>query len=343
MSELDHYGTKTKGRQLDSIFFGGGTPSLMPPDIVAALLDAVSNYWRLNPALEVTLEANPSSVEARKFNDFRTAGVNRISIGIQSFNDVALKFLGRAHSAAEGLQAITIAERTFERVSFDLIYALPGQSPDAWADELRRALDRGTGHLSLYQLTIEKGTPFYSEHRNGRFDLPDEELAADLYEITADLTSKYGFTAYEVSNYASSGQECRHNLIYWCGGDYVGIGPGAHGRLTLEDGPVRTEQIPSPAGWSKAVSADGHATRRAEAIPAQERAEELLMMGLRLRTGIDRALFAGISGMPIDSMLDLEKVDALVQAGLLESDRQGIRATDAGRQRLNAVLASIVV
>lgn len=343
LSELNHYGIKTKGRQLDSVFFGGGTPSLMPPDIVAALLDAAGAYWTLNPALEITLEANPSSVESRKLADFRSAGVNRVSIGVQSFDDAALKFLGRAHSSAEALEAITIAERTFDRVSFDLIYALPGQTRDAWAAELESALARGTGHLSLYQLTIEKGTPFYSDHRKGAFDLPNEELAADLFEITAEMASGSGLYAYEVSNYALGGQECSHNLVYWRGGDYVGIGPGAHGRLTLADGPLRTEQVPSPAGWLAAAAADGHATRVAQSMPARERAEEVLMMGLRLGAGIDRDLFRVITGIPLDSMLDLAKVDALVRAGLMEADLAGIRTTPAGLQRLNAIIASISV
>jgi putative oxygen-independent coproporphyrinogen III oxidase len=341
--ELDHYGIKTKGRTLDSVFFGGGTPSLMPPDIVAALLDAAATYWTLDPALEITLEANPSSVESRKFADFRAAGINRVSVGVQSFNDASLTFLGRAHSSAEALDAVTIAEQTFERVSFDLIYALPDQTRDAWAAELAAALARDTGHLSLYQLTIVKGTPFYSAHRNGGFDLPDEELAADLYEITADLTQNAGLPAYEVSNYALPGLECRHNLIYWRGGDYIGIGPGAHGRLTLAGGPVRTEQVPSPAGWRAAVDADGHATRLAEDIPPPERAEELLLMGLRLTEGIDRARFRAITGISLDTVVDLERVDMLVRAGLMETDAAGIRATAAGIQRLNAIIASISV
>ncbi len=343
LAELDHYGTKTKGRRLDSVFFGGGTPSLMPPEITAALLDRLAVYWTLSPDLEITLEANPSSVEAQKFNDFRAAGVNRVSVGIQSFDDAALKFLGRAHSASEALEAISIAERVFERVSFDLIYALPGQTREAWTAELAAALARGYGHLSLYQLTIEKGTPFYAAYRNGAFDLPDDDLAADLYEITADMTSKSDLPAYEVSNYARTGQESRHNLVYWRGGDYVGIGPGAHGRLTLAQGCIRTEQVPSPAGWLAAVAADGHATRVAADIPSAERADELLMMGLRLTDGIDRALYERIIGMPLDDSLDGDRVAALSAAGLVVSDRRGLRATPAGMQRLNAVIAAISV
>lgn len=313
----------------------------MPPHIVAALLDALADYWTLSPDLEITLEANPSSVEAQKFADFRAAGVNRVSVGVQSFDDAALRFLGRAHSSKEASEAITIAERTFERMSFDLIYALPGQSREAWIAELTAALSRGTDHLSLYQLTIEKGTPFYSDHRKGGFTLPDEDLAADLYEITAEMTANAGLPAYEVSNYARSGQESRHNLVYWRGGDYIGIGPGAHGRLTLAAGCLRTEQVPSPAGWLSAVTADGHATRVAATIPTDERAEEILMMGLRLAAGIDRDRFAEIAGMPLESVLNTDKVDALAAAGLMETDIRGLRATAAGLQRLNAIIAAV--
>jgi putative oxygen-independent coproporphyrinogen III oxidase len=341
LAELDHYGIKTKGRRLDSVFFGGGTPSLMPPAIVAALLDKLSDYWSVPTDLEVTLEANPSSIEAQKFADFRAAGVNRVSVGIQSFDDAALKFLGRVHSAAEALKAITVAERSFDRVSFDLIYALPGQSRDAWASELAQALARGTGHLSLYQLTIEKGTPFYADHRRGFFALPEEDLAADLYELTGEMMLKAGFGAYEVSNYARSGQESRHNLVYWRGGDYIGVGPGAHGRLTLDAARLRTEQVPAPAGWLQAVAQDGHATRVYERVAPMEQAEEYLMMGLRLAEGIDRAQFAQIVGRPLEDCIDGAKVTALSDAGLLETDLRGLRATGAGIQRLNMIITAI--
>jgi putative oxygen-independent coproporphyrinogen III oxidase len=341
LAELDHYGIKTKGRRLDSVFFGGGTPSLMPPAIVAALLDKLSDYWSVPTDLEVTLEANPSSIEAQKFADFRAAGVNRVSVGIQSFDDAALKFLGRVHSAAEALKAITVAERSFDRVSFDLIYALPGQSRDAWASELAQALARGTGHLSLYQLTIEKGTPFYADHRRGFFALPEEDLAADLYELTGEMMLKAGFGAYEVSNYARSGQESRHNLVYWRGGDYIGVGPGAHGRLTLDAARLRTEQVPAPAGWLQAVAQDGHATRVYERVAPMEQAEEYLMMGLRLAEGIDRAQFAQIVGRPLEDCIDGARVTALSDAGLLETDMRGLRATGAGIQRLNMIIAAI--
>ena len=341
LTELDHYGIKTKGRRLDSLFFGGGTPSLMPPALAAALLDRLAEYWVVPADIEVTLEANPSSIEARKFADFRAAGVNRVSVGIQSFDDAALRFLGRAHSAEEASQAITIAQQSFDRVSFDLIYALPGQTRAAWEAELSAALSRGTGHLSLYQLTIEKGTPFYSDHRKGVFALPDEDLAADLYELTGEMTSNAGFRAYEVSNYALCGQESRHNLVYWRGGDYIGVGPGAHGRLTLNGERLRTEQIPAPAGWLSAVAADGHATRVFDPVSVDEQIDEFLMMGLRLADGIDRALFARIVGRPLDDCIDTTKAALLEDAGLLVSDERALRATAAGMQRLNALIAAI--
>jgi putative oxygen-independent coproporphyrinogen III oxidase len=343
LAELDHYGIKTKGRRLDSVFFGGGTPSLMPPAIVGALLDKLADYWVVPADIEVTLEANPSSIEAQKFSDFRAAGVNRVSVGIQSFDDKALRFLGRAHSAAEASQAISVAEQSFDRVSFDLIYALPGQRPEAWERELNVALSRGTGHLSLYQLTIEKGTPFYSDHRKGAFALPDEDLAADLYELTGEMTTKSGFRAYEVSNYAQNGQESRHNLVYWRGGDYIGVGPGAHGRLTLNGERLRTEQVPGPAGWLSAVAADGHATRVCDRVGQTEQADEYLMMGLRLAEGIDRALFARVVGRSLDDCIDHTKVAHLSDAGLLVADQRGLRATVAGIQRLNAIIAAIAL
>ena len=341
LAELDYYGIKTKGRRLDSVFFGGGTPSLMPPAIAGALLDALAGYWSLAPDLEITLEANPSSVEAQKFADFRAAGVNRVSVGVQSLDNDALRFLGRAHSATDAIQAITIAERTFERTSFDLIYALPGQSRAAWSGQLATALARNPGHLSLYQLTIERGTPFFSDHRDGAFFLPEEDLAADLYELTGEMTEKAGLPAYEVSNHAAIGQESRHNLTYWRGGDYVGIGPGAHGRLTIDGKRLQTEQIPGPANWLSAVAEKGNATRLSATVSDTEQIEEFLLMGLRLAAGIDRELFARITGRALDDCIDQAQLPALEAAGLVVADAQGLRATAAGLQRLNAIIAAI--
>ncbi len=338
-AELHHYGSETNGRTLRSVFFGGGTPSLMPARIVAALLDAAGGHWRVADDLEVTLEANPSSAEAGKFADFRAAGVNRLSIGIQSFDDDALRFLGRAHGAAEARQAITLAERHFPRFSFDLIYALPGQDAPAWRRALGDALARAGDHLSLYQLTIERGTPFYASHRDGDFAIPQEDAAAELFEITQDIMDSNGLPAYEVSNHARTGGACRHNLVYWQGGDYVGIGPGAHGRVPIAGRRHATEQIPSPANWLGAVEAQGHGTRRSLIVSQPERVEEYLLTGLRLAAGIDRIRFARATGRDLADAVDAERLARLVAEGYIEADREGIRVTCEGKPRLNAVIA----
>lgn len=343
LAELDHYGTETPGRLLQTVFFGGGTPSLMPPRIVDALLARAALHWTLATDLEVTLEANPSSVEAHKFKDFRDAGVNRVSIGVQSFDAAALKFLGRAHDPDAALNAITIAERTFSRFSFDLIYALPGQTAESWRAELRRALDLAGDHLSLYQLTIEKGTAFYTDHRRGAFALPHDDLAVDLYELTTEETDRAGLPAYEISNYARPGSECRHNLVYWQGGDYVGVGPGAHGRLRGTAGRQATMQIPAPQGWLDAVREKGHGTRQTDIVTETEQVEEYLLTGLRLQRGIARRDFEALTGRPLETAIDEAACARLVEAGLLETDSAGIRATKEGRQRLNALIAHILV
>jgi putative oxygen-independent coproporphyrinogen III oxidase len=342
LAELDHFGSKTKGRMLDSVFFGGGTPSLMRPGTVSALLNALGDYWQVSDAVEITLEANPNSVEAQKFADFRAAGVNRVSIGVQSLSDDALRFLGRGHSAREARQAISVAERSFDRFSFDLIYALPGQSMADWGGQLTDALAMAGNHLSLYQLTVEKGTPFYSDQRNGLFALPRDDLAADMYEKTAEITSKSGLPAYEVSNHAQRGSECRHNLIYWQGGDYVGIGPGAHGRLTLDGETVRTEQIPGPANWLPAVSKNGHATRISALVSKQEQCEELIMTGLRLTGGIEAARFEAQTGVALADIVNRNQVTALQQANLITWDETRLAATLAGMLRLNSLIPAIL-
>lgn len=342
IAELDHYGSVTSGRKLRSVFFGGGTPSLMPPAIAGAVLDAAMRHWTPEPDLEVTLEANPSSVEARKFADFRAAGVNRVSIGIQSFDDAALRFLGRAHSADEAREAVSLAQRSFSRFSFDLIYALPGQDEAAWRAQLAQALSMAGDHLSLYQLTIERGTPFFAAHRDGAFALPEDEIAAGLYEVTQDALNSAGLPAYEVSNHARPGGECRHNLVYWQGGDYVGIGPGAHGRITTDGIRRATEQTPSPANWLDAVRRDGHATRKSEIVSEAERIEEYVMTGLRLTAGIDRESFRLTVGHPLDDVLARDRVEILVREGLLKADQHAIRATMAGIERLNALIGYLL-
>lgn len=340
--ELDHYAAKTNGREVTSIFFGGGTPSLMEPATVGAIIDRVHRLWPTSPDLEITLEANPTSVEADKFRAFRTAGVNRVSLGIQALEDAALKVLGRQHNATEAMGAIELAAKTFDRFSFDLIYARPDQTVEAWEAELSRALDYAVGHLSVYQLTIEEGTAFYPLHARGDLVIPDEETAGDLYELTQALLTSAGLLSYEISNHARPGQESRHNLTYWRYGDYVGIGPGAHGRLTLDGTKIATRAHRAPEIWLDKVEANGTAAERPEVIDRDARVAELLMMGLRLREGVPFARIEEEGGRPWAGFIDGAALQRLVAGGFLITDADGLRATVEGRQRLNAVLGSLL-
>ncbi|MDQ2101653.1 radical SAM family heme chaperone HemW [Azospirillum isscasi] len=347
LRELDHYADATSGRRVTSVFFGGGTPSLMEPATVGAVLERIAARWpigsdRGGDDLEVSLEANPTSVEADKFRAFRAAGVNRLSMGIQALDDTALKFLGRQHNAAEATGAIELAAKTFDRFSFDLIYARPGQSVAAWEAELTRALDYAVGHLSVYQLTIEEGTAFFPLHARGDLVLPDEDLAGDLYEATQSLLDRAGLPAYEISNHARPGEESRHNLTYWRYGDYVGVGPGAHGRLTLDGEKFATRAHRAPEIWLERVERDGHGAATPEPVAREARGSELLMMGLRLREGVSRARLAEETGRGLDALVDAGALDRLVKGGFLEVDEAAIRATHEGRQRLNAVLAALL-
>jgi oxygen-independent coproporphyrinogen-3 oxidase len=342
LAELDHYASETRGRRLASIFFGGGTPSLMEPATAAALIERAARHWSVGPELEITLEANPTSVEAANFAALAAAGVNRLSLGIQALEDPALRFLGRGHSASEALAALDLARRHFPRFSFDLIYARPGQTEADWAAELERALALAGEHLSVYQLTIEENTAFAGAWRRGDFTLPPEETAARLYEITQARLTAAGLPAYEISNHARPGAECRHNLVYWQGGDYVGVGPGAHGRLTLEGERYATRQHRAPEAWLLAVEAKGHATRERRALGLEERRDELLMMGLRLSAGIGRGRFKAVVGREIEETLAPSKVAPLLEAGFLELDELGLRATAEGRQRLDALLPRLL-
>ena len=341
LAELDHFAEQMPGRRLPSIFFGGGTPSLMQPETVASVIDCARTAWRATDDLEVTLEANPTSAEAKNFEAYYAAGVNRISLGVQALNDAALAFLGRTHGSVEAKKAIALAQRHAARVSFDLIYARPGQSARAWQAELNDALRIGTTHISLYQLTLEKGTPFYGAAQRGAFALPDEDGAAELFEATQDICAAAGLPGYEISNHARAGEECRHNLTYWESGDYVGIGPGAHGRLTLHDTVWATAQQRTPDSWLAAAEARGHATQSRVAVPASERVMEVLMMGLRLARGLGRENFARRTGLTLESILDARAVARLEKLGLITLDDTALRATAAGRQRLNAVLAEL--
>jgi oxygen-independent coproporphyrinogen-3 oxidase len=342
LRELGHYADETGGRTLTSIFFGGGTPSLMEPATVAAVIDRAARRWTFADDIEITLEANPTSVEAGRFIALADAGVNRVSLGVQALNDADLRFLGRHHSAAEARAAIEIAQRNFRRHSFDLIYARPGHTIAAWRDELAAALDLAGDHLSVYQLTIEPETVFGAAFRRGELTVPDEDTAAALFELTQDVLGAAGLPAYEISNHARPGGACRHNLTYWRYGDYVGIGPGAHGRLTLGGEKFATRQHRAPEAWLAAVIARGHATRQRDAIPPRERLTELLMMGLRTTEGVDRGRPLAECGRAFEDALDRNRLARLIDGGFLVLDDAGLRATASGRQRLNTVVGELL-
>jgi len=338
LADLAHEAAMLPGRRLGSIFFGGGTPSLMPPATVAALIDAATSHWPpADDALEITLEANPSSVEAARFADLAAAGVNRVSLGLQALDDAALRLLGRAHDVAEGLAALDTAQRLFGRVSIDLIYALPGQDADEWEAELARALGFGTGHLSLYQLTIEPGTRFATEVREGRMPAPDPDHGAQLYELTRDVTRAAGRPAYEISNHARPGEESRHNLAYWRYRDYAGIGPGAHGRRLGQ----ATTRHRKPENWL-AAAAHRHGIDQMVDLNPREMAVEALLMGLRLAEGVDLAAIVARAGLDVDTIVDTAAIDRLTRLGLLGSEGARLFATDAGLLVLGAVLAEVV-
>ena len=336
LADLRHEAALLPGHRLASVFFGGGTPSLMPPDTVAALLDAAVATWPTAPDLEVTLEANPSSVEADRFADLSRAGVNRASLGLQSLDDKALRFLGRAHDAREGVAALGVAQSVFPRVSFDLIYALPGQSMAAWEAELARALAFGTEHLSLYQLTVEPGTRFATEAAAGRLRLPDGDEAADLFELTRGMAAAAGLPAYETSNHARPGAESRHNLTYWRYGDYAGIGPGAHGRRRG----LATVRRRKPENWLAAVARNGHGIEREDPLDCRTRGVEALLMGLRLAEGVDLDRVAALSGG--DAPIDRGALTTLAAQRLVALDGARLRVTDGGALLLDGILAELV-
>ncbi|WP_296476746.1 radical SAM family heme chaperone HemW [Roseinatronobacter sp.] len=339
LSEIDRVAEETKGRLLNTVFFGGGTPSLMDPDLVAALLERISTSWTRANDFEVTLEANPSSVEAGRFWGFSEAGVNRISMGIQAMNDDDLRRLGRMHSVAEARAAFNVARNQFSRVSFDLIYARQFQTLQDWRSELQEALSMAVDHLSLYQLTIEPGTVFGARHaKGGLAGLPDDEISADMYLLTQDICAEYGMPAYEVSNHAGPDAQSRHNLIYWRYGDYAGIGPGAHGRLTQQGKRFATHTPLSPQAWLDQVTREGHGEQTREAIPPVEQALEYLMMSLRLTEGSDIQRYQALAGSPLEE----SRITGLVNHGFLLRQDTKIMATDQGRPILNAVLRELV-
>jgi putative oxygen-independent coproporphyrinogen III oxidase len=337
VSELRWFSQITKGRVVSSIFFGGGTPSLMPPAAVAAVLDEIALLWPVSDTVEITLEANPTSVEAGNFRGYRLAGVNRVSVGVQALDAEDLKALGRQHTPDEALQAFRLALKVFPRVSFDLIYARPRQTPDAWRAELTRALAEQEGHMSLYQLTIEPGTAYFDLHAKGSLIVPDEDAATDLYEITQELTERHGLAAYEVSNHASEGQESRHNLLYWRYGEYAGVGPGAHARIA--DGVNRRAiaMEKHPEAWRGKVNERGQGIAEDAIVAPREQAAEYLIMGLRIAEGIDLERYERLNGRAMDA----SKIAGLTSLGLIRREGPRLMATRQGRRLLNSLITEL--
>src|SRR4051812_5286940 len=336
--EIAQMAARSPGRRVSSVLFGGGTPSLMKPETVGAILDAVGGAWAVDPDAEVTLEANPTSVEAERFQGYRAAGVNRVSLGVQALNDPDLRRLGRMHSAEEAMQAVKIAASIFDRFSFDLIYARPGQTPEAWRAELEQAFRHATEHLSLYQLTIEPDTWFERLYKAGKLSVPSPEEGRILYDLTQEICEAHGLPAYEISNHARPGAESRHNLVYWRYGEYVGVGPGAHGRIVTEAGRITTATEKHPETWLGGVERDGHAIIESARLSAEEEGDESLLMGLRLREGIDPARYAALAGRALDE----RRVGDLMGEGLI-ARRIGARlaVTPAGFPVLDAVVADL--
>lgn len=337
-TELATMRARTGPREVSSIFIGGGTPSLMEPSTVGAILNAVAKNWTVPQGIEVTLEANPSSVEAGRFRGYRAAGVNRVSLGVQALNDADLKFLGRLHDVEGALHAISLAREIFPRLSFDLIYARPNQTPDAWAAELETAIGYAADHLSLYQLTIEEGTRFHTLHAAGKFQVPEPDVAAELYRVTQEVTAARGLPAYEISNHARPGAESRHNLIYWRYGEYVGVGPGAHGRFIEDDRRIVTFTEKMPENWAGLVEAHGHGIVGGETLTRDEEADEFLLMGLRLTEGIDLARYEALAGRSLPH----KRLSILQEEGLVAPvGNSRLRATPAGMVVLDALVADL--
>lgn len=336
-SEMAHAAALTGPREVASVFLGGGTPSLMEPATVEAVLGSVARHWSLATDAEITLEANPTSVEADRFRGYRAAGVNRVSLGVQALDDAPLRALGRLHTAEQAIAAVETARATFPRLSFDLIYARPGQTSAEWEAELARALALSADHLSLYQLTIEAGTPFHELHRRGRLVVPGDELSAEMFELTGQMTADRGLPRYEISNHAAPGAESRHNLCYWRGHDWAGIGPGAHGRLTVGGTRLSTATVRAPEAWLERVERHGHGWTEEAPLAAAERADELLVMGMRVAEGIDTARYAALAGRPLSA----EAEAWLAREGLVRREGPRLACTPAGMLVLDAVLAAL--
>jgi putative oxygen-independent coproporphyrinogen III oxidase len=343
LTELRWEAARLGPRPLGSIFFGGGTPSLMQPRTVAGLIEAASALFRPVPDIEITLEANPTSVEAGRLEGYARAGVNRVSLGVQSLDAGALRLLGRGHDAKQAIAALRLARSVFDRVSFDLIYARPGQSLAAWQDELSAALAFGCDHFSLYQLTIEPGTVFEGRHRRGELTLPEDDYAGALYALTHDVARAAGLDRYEISNYARPGAESRHNLAYWRYGDYAGIGPGAHGRLSLGSKLIATRRHRAPEPWAERVERQGHGSTDEEVLDAPTRAREALLMGLRLAEGIEEARFTDRTGMAIDDAIDPDVLAQALAEGYVARGEGRLYALPEGMRRLDALLGALVL
>ncbi len=343
IKEIEYHSEKIEKKQVvTSIFFGGGTPSLMPPETVSAIIEAIKKYWVVATDVEITLEANPTSVETNKFNSFAKAGINRVSIGIQSLRDDSLKFLGREHSAIEAINALNIARDYFNRTSFDLIYARPNQTINDWEEELEQALELAQGHLSLYQLTIEKGTQFYTLHQRGELKTPSDEESGLLYETTQKIMENAGYSAYEVSNYAQKGHKSQHNLVYWRYGDYIGIGPGAHGRIAINGNKYATRAHKAPNIWQERISMHGTGNHDDILLTPEERVMEMVLMGLRL---FEPLLFTELKqeNSNFKAMMNWQAIENLKENGLLAKRQDALQTTIYGRQRLESILPVIFI
>jgi putative oxygen-independent coproporphyrinogen III oxidase len=343
LAELEYMAGQTQAHEVKSIFFGGGTPSLMPAKTAEALINGVRELWPVAENIEITLEANPTSVEANTFSDFKSAGVNRVSLGVQALDDKELKFLGRGHSAKEALAAVEKAAQVFDRYSFDLIYARPNQTLENWEKELRRALQYIGGHMSLYQLTIEENTAFHHAYKKGEFALPDEELSEQLYRLTENIMQEHGLAAYEVSNYAKPGEESRHNMAYWLGDDYVGIGPGAHGRLTKNGNRIATQTLKSPERWLENVEKNKNACEIWQEIDKKDEIDERIMMGLRLSDGINFRDFKDKTGVAFKGSINMSKYTLFLQKNYLKETESSVSATLNGRLVLNRLTADLLL
>ncbi len=347
LKELDYVGNMTRGRTLTSVFFGGGTPSLMPAKTVQSLIDALGNYWVLDDSLEITLEGNPNSIDVQKYKDFKSAGINRVSVGIQSLRSDSLKFLGRLHSVDDSKHALDITRTLFDRSSFDLIYALPGQSLESWNTELLEALDMAQDHLSLYQLVIEPGTAFYTRHQRGEFQLPSEETSANMFTHTREVLASRGYDLYEVSNFAKPGSECRHNVLYWDYDDYACIGPGAHGRLTLNNSPQTKQKIAiknhrAPDVWMRHVMEKGQGQKEVLVLPGAEQITEHLLMNLRLVSGVNKERFFSKHGKDLMDLLNPKRLSLLKNLGYIVETKTTLKVTDQGMLRLDAITSDLL-